>query len=357
MSPTPEQEERKERLDAKGEEQPVWTYRGYEIRPSEFNTAMVHFYRGELHRANVWRQRLDSTTNWAVVATAGVLSLAFGSGAAGQAVIIVGSLLVTLFLYIEARRYRYYELWSARVRLLETDFYAAMLVPPFRPAPDWAETLAENLLHPRFPISMWEAVGRRLRRNYLWIYFILVVAWIFSVILASDGVSSVQEAIDRASLGGIPGEIMLLGALLFYGAVVVVSLVTRSLTEASGEVLPRYNASRPSTRDALLGMVGVNSDQGWFRPRSRRREQIMAQIITDEPQAVAERILREMSRGVTRIDGTGMYTGRERPMLLCAITITETARLKALVAELDPEAMIIIIPAHAIYGKGFQSLS
>ena len=75
------------------------------------------------------------------------------------------------------------------------------------------------------------------------------------------------------------------------------------------------------------------------------------------PQEVAERILREMARGVTRIDGTGMYTGRERPMLLCAITITETSRLKALVAELDPEAMIIIIPAHAIYGKGFQSLS
>src|SRR5690606_30204915 len=302
MSPTPEQEARRARLKAGQEDEPVWKYRGYEIGPREFSNAMVHLYRGEVSRANVWRQRLDSTTNWAVITTGAAFSLAFSSELISHAVIILSNLLVTLFLYIEARRYRYYELWSARVRLLETDFYAAMLVPPFRPAPDWAETLAENLLHPRFPISMWEAVGRRLRRNYLWIYFILIVAWLFSVILAPGGVSSAQEAIDRASLGGIPGEIMLLGALLFYAAVIVVSLATRSLTEASGEVLPRYNASRPSTRDALLGMVGVNSDQGWFRPRSRRREQIMAQIITDEPQAVAERILREMSRGVTRID-------------------------------------------------------
>ena len=44
------------------------------------------------------------------------------------------------------------------------DFFAAMLVPPFRPAADWAESLADNLLHPRFTISVGEAVGRRLRR-------------------------------------------------------------------------------------------------------------------------------------------------------------------------------------------------
>jgi uncharacterized membrane protein len=45
------------------------------------------------------------------------------------------------------------------VRLMETDFFAAMLVPPFHPSPDWAEALAENLLLPHFPISTWEALG------------------------------------------------------------------------------------------------------------------------------------------------------------------------------------------------------
>ncbi|MBL8092514.1 MAG: DUF2270 domain-containing protein, partial [Anaerolineales bacterium] len=102
-------------------EEPVWTYRGYKLQTSEFVTAMVHFFR-----ANVWRQRLDTTTNWAVVATGATLSIAFSQSEVHHGIILLNTLLVLWFLFIEARRYRYYELWSYRVRLMETDFYAAM---------------------------------------------------------------------------------------------------------------------------------------------------------------------------------------------------------------------------------------
>src|SRR5574337_765024 len=166
------------REEASPSSEPVWTFRGYQMRPPEFNTAMVHLYRGEVQRSNTWRTRLDNTTNWAVVAAGAAISFALSDPNHHYGVIILDTLLVTLFLWIEARRYRYYEFWSYRVRLMETDFYAAMLVPPFGPSPDWAESLAENLLSPRFPISMWEAFGRRLRRNYLWIYFMLGAAWV-----------------------------------------------------------------------------------------------------------------------------------------------------------------------------------
>jgi uncharacterized membrane protein len=142
-------------------EEPVWTYRGYKIKSGEFVTAMVHFFRAEIQRANVWRTRLDTTTNWAVVVTGATLSIAFGQSTVHHSVVLLNTLLVLWFLFIEARRYRYYELWSYRVRLMETDFYAAMLVPPFHPSPEWAENLAENLLTPSFPISMREAFGRR----------------------------------------------------------------------------------------------------------------------------------------------------------------------------------------------------
>ena len=133
----------------------MWSYRGYELRPGEFTTAMVHFFRAEVQWANVWRQRLDTTTNWAVVTTAAAISLAFSRAVVeDHLVIILDVLLVSLFLWIEARRDRYYELWSYRVRLMETDFFATMLVPPFHPASDWAKSLAESLLHPQLPISM-----------------------------------------------------------------------------------------------------------------------------------------------------------------------------------------------------------
>jgi Predicted integral membrane protein (DUF2270) len=49
----------------------------------EFNAAeigaLAHLYRGEVYRSTVWRTRLDSTTNWAVVTTGAALSAQYGS--------------------------------------------------------------------------------------------------------------------------------------------------------------------------------------------------------------------------------------------------------------------------------------
>jgi uncharacterized membrane protein len=68
---------------------------------------MVHFFRAEVQRANVWRQRLDTTTNWAVLTTGAAISYAFGDPGSLHVVILLNLVFVTMFLYIEARRYRY----------------------------------------------------------------------------------------------------------------------------------------------------------------------------------------------------------------------------------------------------------
>src|SRR5512136_2753632 len=80
----------------RGDREPVWTYRGYQLRSGEFTTAMAHFFRGEMQRANVWRQRLDTTTNWAVVTTGAAISIAF-SQATHHLVILLNFLFVTIF--------------------------------------------------------------------------------------------------------------------------------------------------------------------------------------------------------------------------------------------------------------------
>src|SRR5689334_24501071 len=99
------------------------------LTPTEFNTAMVHLYRGEVGRANTWRMRLDGTTNWAVLTTGATLSFAFSSDKNTHVMILINSLLIMFFMYIEARRYRFYDLWRSRVRLMETEFFAEMLIP------------------------------------------------------------------------------------------------------------------------------------------------------------------------------------------------------------------------------------
>ena len=316
---------------------------------------MVHFFRAEISRANVWRQRLDATTNWAVVTTGAAISVSF-SGPIGQpALILLTMLLVTMFLAIEARRYRYYELWSSRVRLMETDFFAAMLVPPFRPDPDWAESLAESLLQPHFPISTWEAVGRRLRRNYLWMYLVLELAWFVNIWLQPTVASSWEEILNRAKFGPLSGWVTMVFSVAFMGAVILVSVLTAGMHEATGEVFPRYGVSTQKLHETITMETKAPRWRAWFR-QSRHRQQLIALIITDKAKGVSDRILSEMRRGVTALSGTGMYTGQAHSVLLCALTVTEVGQLKALVRAEDPGAFVIVSPAQEIIGRGFSSL-
>lgn len=335
-------------------EEPVWTYRGYRLKTSEFVTAMVHLFRAEVQRANVWRQRLDTTTNWAVVATGATLSISFSQPNVHHGVIILNTLLVTWFLFIEARRYRYYELWSYRVRLMETDFYAAMLVPPFHPSPEWAESLAENLLSPSFPISMWEAFGRRLRRNYLWIYLILFISWMGKSYLFPDPAINIAQFIERGAIGPLPGSVVITLGIAYHVFLLLVALGTITMTRATGEVLPRFGGD--TGHEQFVGAVKGKGVRAWLFPHQHRK-QLLAMIITCNTEAVSKRILTDLGRGVTALAGKGMYTGQDRSVLMCALTVTEVHNLKNAVAKEDPQAFVIVSPAQEILGRGFHPLA
>lgn len=336
------------------EQDAVWTYRGYRIQPGEFNTAMVHLYRGELSRANAWRHRLDATTNWAVVTTGAAISIAFSQSRGHHSVILLNIFLVTLFLFIEARRYRYYELWSSRIRLMETDFFAGMLVPPFKPAWDWAENLAENLLQPSHPITMWEAFGRRFRRNYMWIYIIVICSWIAKLWLHPVKASSWQDLVTRANFLGLSGEYIFYFVGFMLASLLAIGILTTPLQEASGEVLPHLEEIREVPKFDFRPAAGKGV-RAWFRPRGGRKQQLI-HIITAQPEKIAEGILKQMNRGVTRMEGTGMYTGEDKTVLMIALTVTEVARLKALVRKLDPQAFMIVSPAEDVLGGGFEPI-
>ncbi len=347
--------------DSDSASEPVWTFRGYEMRPAEFNTAMVHFYRGEVQRSNTWRSRLDTTTNWAVVAAGAAISFALSDPNHHYGVIVLDTLLVTLFLWIEARRYRYYELWSYRVRLMETDFFAAMLVPPFSPSPEWAESLSESLLQPDFPISMWEAFGRRFRRNYLWIFVILGGAWALKTFLHPVPAATLDEFISRSAIGPLSGWAVLAAGLVYNGVLFAIGLLTAGLNQATGEVLPKWGGDFPVLNTIWRSMQMRDTEASSRRPAAsekitRKRKQLLAFIISAKPKETADNVLQELKRGVTALHGRGMYAQQERDVLMVAVTVTEIQRLKLIVKSADPNAFIIIAPAQEILGRGFQPL-
>src|SRR6266498_477659 len=81
-----------------------------------------------------------------------------------------------------------------------------------------------------------------------------------------------------------------------------------------------------------------------------------AMIVTSEAEAISNHILDELERGVTVLEGTGAYTGTERPVLYCVISRVEVATLKAIVQEADPHAFMVIGTAHEALGEGFRPL-
>jgi uncharacterized membrane protein len=226
-------------------------YSPRKLSSAEFNTAMVHFYRGEVQRSNTWRNRLDTTTNWAVITAGATLSFVFSSPSNPHFVIPINSLLVAIFLVMEARRYRYYEIWSSRVRVMETGYFAPMLAPGAAVVYDeeWAAHISADLLTPHFTISVWEAIGRRLRRNYLWIFALLALSWNLKVYLHPLPAFNFDVFLDRATVGVVPGWAIFLSGVIFNMAVIVFAIGTLSLREATGEVLPRHEfALRPLQR-------------------------------------------------------------------------------------------------------------
>ncbi|MEP6944863.1 MAG: DUF2270 domain-containing protein [Acidobacteriota bacterium] len=209
------------------------------LEPAEFNTAMVHFYRGEVQRSNVWRGRLDATTNWAVITTGATLSFVFSSPNNPHFAIPINTILVCVFLFMEARRYRYYEVWANRVRILETGYFAPMLssrtIPPDK---EWAEHISKDLISPHFNISEWEAVGRRLRANYLWLFVLLALSWALKIYIHPSPASTFFEFVDRAQVGLAPGWLVMLAGVFFEFVLFFVAFSTLKLSDSTSEVLP-----------------------------------------------------------------------------------------------------------------------
>ncbi len=79
-------------------------------------------------------------------------------------------------------------------------------------------------------------------------------------------------------------------------------------------------------------------------------------IITCRGAEINERLLSELGRGVTRIEGQGGYTGEGREVLLCVVTRQQTARLKSIIYEVDSQAFVIIGNATEVHGEGFQRM-
>ena len=198
-------------------------FEDYPLTRHEYINVMVHFYRGEVHRSTSWRERLDATTNWAVLTTAGMTSFAFTSGDHHHIILLLSNLIILAFLNIEARRFRYFEVYRARVRMLEENFLIPVITRQLEsPMHAWREMVAMDLDLPKYKTTVLEAMGFRLRRNYILIFLIVLGAWILKLYMHPMLATSVHEVYSRMAVGTVHPAVILLSVVVFYASLVFV---------------------------------------------------------------------------------------------------------------------------------------
>jgi uncharacterized membrane protein len=211
-------------------ETPPWP--GYPKTSAEFVNVVAHYYRAEMARMAGWRDRIDRTTNWAITVVGAMLSVSLSTPSSHHGVLLFAMVLVLLLLVIESRRYRFFDVYRARVRRLERQYYARVFSSTGEQDSDWVRGLSEDLRRPEFFISRGLAFSRRLRRNYCWMFLILLAAWLLKISspkLKPDGgagefVYSFSEWISNATIGPLPGFVVVAIVAGFYGWLLYVAL-------------------------------------------------------------------------------------------------------------------------------------
>lgn len=198
---------------------------------SDLLSLMAHTYRGELGRTASWRTRIDRTTNWAVVLTASLLTWTFSSESRPHYVLLSGVVMVCVFLGIETRRYRRFDVWRSRVRILEENVFANALDPEGVKQSNWRRLLSEDLREPTIKTPAMEAMSRRLYRVYTPLLTVLIAAWIVRITVFTPPGSGV---VATAAVGAIPGAFVLALVGCFYLGVLTLTL-RRVPRRAKGE--------------------------------------------------------------------------------------------------------------------------
>lgn len=79
-------------------------------------------------------------------------------------------------------------------------------------------------------------------------------------------------------------------------------------------------------------------------------------IISKYPDEIGNTILETLNRGVTVLKGRGMYTGKDRDVLLCVVNRSQVTKLKEIVHQIDKNAFVMVADIYEVLGEGFKEI-
>lgn len=79
-------------------------------------------------------------------------------------------------------------------------------------------------------------------------------------------------------------------------------------------------------------------------------------IISKQVQAIKNRIMSDMDRGVTLLKGTGGYSNQDLEVMICVVRKYQFSQIKEIIKEIDPDAFVFMTETEEILGEGFKSI-
>lgn len=79
-------------------------------------------------------------------------------------------------------------------------------------------------------------------------------------------------------------------------------------------------------------------------------------VITDKTEDISREIMKELSRGVTSLNGKGMYTKEDKEVLFVVVDRTQEVKLKNIIQDIDETAFVMVVNAHDVLGEGFKPI-
>jgi len=216
--------------------------------PPNRDQVLIHFYRAVVAHADVWRQRMDATTNWAAATSALMITFAFGNEESPHFVLVIALAFQLVFLLMESRRYQMYDLWRRRFRLMNRYLIAPALAGEAgdegvdgavrEEAESGLRALATDLSHTVPPLTLVSALSYRIRRNYGYLMAVVISAWGLKLEMHPTPARSFEAYIERASVGLLVGEVVLGGVIALSIALVALALTAPSERMRDWRALP-----------------------------------------------------------------------------------------------------------------------
>jgi uncharacterized membrane protein len=206
----------------------------------------------------VWRQRLDTTSNWAIILIFSTSTLVLGGVSIPHFVMLLGLAIVSICLLIEARRYQRLQHSRWRLALFDHNYFAPMLWPQARvPEPYWRRQLACDLRRPHFTISWFMASRLRLRRNYLMLLYFCTGVWLTKVIIHPQSPRNFGEFYARLAVGDLfPSWFVASTACGFIAVASVLALLS-----PSDESLDHWTRERVALRPDVQSSGALTSEE------------------------------------------------------------------------------------------------